>query len=82
MLRSWTQIDFRTLVESNINSPTNAVYMTREERATFRRFMFYLDEEAISRFRGDLSLSLGLILFSTRILPTSTKCVYPQKAHV
>ncbi len=83
MLWSWTQIDFRTLVESNINSPTNAIYMTREEHATFRRFMFYLDKEAVSRFRGDLlPLRLGLILFSTRILPTSTKYVCPEEPHV
>jgi hypothetical protein len=59
MLQSWTQINFR-----NINSPTNAIYMTKTEHAAFGRFEFYLDKEAVSRFRdGSLLLSLGLILF-------------------
>ncbi len=82
MLRSWTQIDFRALVGSNINPPTNAIYMTKTEHDTFRHFDFYLDKEAVSRFRGDLFLlSLGLILFSTRIFPTGTKYISPQKAY-
>ncbi|KAI9453266.1 hypothetical protein BJY52DRAFT_1290012 [Lactarius psammicola] len=73
MLLSWTQIDFKTLVGPNINSPSNSIYMTTEEHATFGNFEFYLDKEADSRFRGDsLPLSLRLILFSTQIFPTST----------
>ncbi len=50
MLQSWTQIDFKTLVGPNINSPTNAVYMTKVEHASFGHFEFYLDKEAVSRF--------------------------------
>ncbi|KAH9170892.1 hypothetical protein EDB89DRAFT_1218022 [Lactarius sanguifluus] len=46
MLRSWTQIDFRTLIGPNIDSPTNAIYMTTVEHATFGHFEFYLDKEA------------------------------------
>jgi hypothetical protein len=56
MLRSWTQIDFKTLVGSNINSPTNAIYMTYGEHFSFVHFDFYLDKEAVSCFRGELFL--------------------------
>lgn len=55
MLQSWTQIDFETLVGPNINSPKNAIYMTKTEHIAFGRFKFYLDKEAVSRFRGGLS---------------------------
>lgn len=80
LLQSWTQINFSTLVGSNINSPTNAIYMSKVEHAAFGRFEFYLDKEAVSLFRGSsLLLSLGLILFSTRIFPTSTNYVCPKK---
>ncbi len=54
MLRSWTEIDFETLVGPNINSPTNAIYMTKVEHASFGHFKFYLDKEEVGRFRGDL----------------------------
>ena len=50
MLQSWTRIDFRTLTESDINSPTNAIYMAKAEHVAFGRFKFYLDKEAVSRF--------------------------------
>ncbi|KAH9046948.1 hypothetical protein EDB83DRAFT_2403959 [Lactarius deliciosus] len=43
MLQSWTRINF---VGSNINSPTNAIYMTVTEHTRFGRFQFYLDKEA------------------------------------
>ncbi|KAH8995216.1 hypothetical protein EDB86DRAFT_2829534 [Lactarius hatsudake] len=46
MLRSWTQIDFETLVLPNINSPMNAIYMTKDEHDTFGHFTSYLDKEA------------------------------------
>ncbi|KAH9026718.1 hypothetical protein EDB83DRAFT_1926692 [Lactarius deliciosus] len=46
MLRSWTQIDFRTLIGPNIDSPANAIYMTTVEHTTFGHFEFYLDKEA------------------------------------
>ncbi|KAH8995218.1 hypothetical protein EDB86DRAFT_2922821 [Lactarius hatsudake] len=46
MLQSWTQINFKTLIGSNINSPTNAIYMTKVEHTNFGRFDFYLDKEA------------------------------------
>ncbi|KAH9168291.1 hypothetical protein EDB89DRAFT_2074117 [Lactarius sanguifluus] len=46
MLRSWTQIDFETLVVPNINSPMNAIYMTRDEHDLFGHFTSYLDKEA------------------------------------
>jgi hypothetical protein len=83
MLGSWTQIDFETLVGPNINSPKNAIYMTKTKYVAFGRFKFYLDKEAVSRFRGDLSLlSWRLIPFSTRIFPTSTKYGCPELANV
>ncbi|KAH9012724.1 hypothetical protein EDB85DRAFT_1900150 [Lactarius pseudohatsudake] len=46
MLRSWTRIDFETLVVPNINSPMNAIYMTRDEHDIFGHFTSYLDKEA------------------------------------
>ncbi|KAN0133015.1 hypothetical protein V8E53_009188 [Lactarius tabidus] len=46
MLRSWTRIDFMTLVGPNINSPANAIYMTTEEHHLFGHFEFYLDKGA------------------------------------
>ena len=49
MLQSWTRIDFMTLVGSNINSPANAIYMTREEHGIFEQFKFYLDKDAVGR---------------------------------
>ncbi|KAH9033503.1 hypothetical protein EDB85DRAFT_1951172 [Lactarius pseudohatsudake] len=54
MLQSWTRIDFKTLVGPNINSPTNAIYMTSIEHEMFGRFEFYLDKEAVGCFRGFL----------------------------
>ncbi|KAH9032493.1 hypothetical protein EDB85DRAFT_1842535, partial [Lactarius pseudohatsudake] len=51
MLRSWTQIDFETLVVPNIHSSMNAIYMTRDEHDIFGHFTSYLDKEAVSRFR-------------------------------
>ncbi|KAN0132173.1 hypothetical protein V8E53_009939 [Lactarius tabidus] len=45
MLRSWARIDFMALVGSNINSPTNAIYMTTAEHTAFGSFKFYLDKE-------------------------------------
>ncbi|KAI9437437.1 hypothetical protein H4582DRAFT_2057810 [Lactarius indigo] len=35
MLQSWTQINFKTLIRSNINSSTNAIYMTKVEHTNF-----------------------------------------------
>ena len=76
MLRSWTQIDFETLIGSKLNSPTNAIYMSKQEHFLFGHFDFYLDRDAVSHFRGDLfPLTSGLMSFSTQILPTSTKFV-------
>ena len=49
MLRSWTQIDLMPLVGSNVNSPTNAIYMTMTEHIAFGQFQFYLDKDAVSR---------------------------------
>ncbi|KAF8464939.1 hypothetical protein DFH94DRAFT_784376 [Russula ochroleuca] len=46
MLRSWTRIDFKTLIGSNINSPSNAIYMSTQEHSDFGHFLFYLDKEA------------------------------------
>lgn len=48
MLRAWTRIDFETLVGSNINSPANAIYMTKTEHVSFGRFKFYFDKDAVS----------------------------------
>ena len=82
MLQSWTQIDFKTLVGPNINSPTNAIYMSSEEHRIFGRFRFYLDKEAVSRLRELFLPSLALIHFSTLIYPTSTKYVCPDPLRV
>lgn len=49
MLRSWTQIDFTTLLESDIDSPANSIYMTTIEHLAFGNFDFYFDKEAVSR---------------------------------
>ncbi|KAJ6600191.1 hypothetical protein B0H10DRAFT_2441155 [Mycena sp. CBHHK59/15] len=46
MLQSWTNLDLGKLVGSNINSPTNAIFMTADEHYSFGRFRFYLDEQA------------------------------------
>ncbi|KAF9482406.1 hypothetical protein BDN70DRAFT_991193 [Pholiota conissans] len=46
MFLSWTHIDVQKLAGSNINLPTNAIYMTINEHVFFRQFVFYLDEEA------------------------------------
>ena len=48
MLQLWTQIDLKALVGQNINSPMNAIYMSREEHSNFVNFGFYLDKEAVS----------------------------------
>ncbi len=50
MLQSWTQIDIKEVVGSNINSPTNALYMTNNEHLAFGHFRFYLDKDVVSRF--------------------------------
>jgi hypothetical protein len=52
MLQSWTQIDFRMLLRSDINSPANTIYMTRQEHRTFGNFDFYFDKEAVSLFHA------------------------------
>jgi hypothetical protein len=80
MLRSWTQIDFEAFVGLNINSPTNAIFMTKVEHISFGNFDFFLEKELVSRFRGDLSL--GLISFSPRTIPTSTSCICPGSSGV
>jgi hypothetical protein len=38
MLQSWTRIDFEALVGQEINSPTNAIYMTIDEHIKFGQF--------------------------------------------
>jgi hypothetical protein len=48
MLQSWTNVDFRKLVGSKINSPANAIFMTAEEHHSFGRFRFYLDKQMVS----------------------------------
>jgi hypothetical protein len=50
MLECWTQIDFRKLVGTKISSPTNAIYMSKEEHSNFGEFVFYLDKEVVSSF--------------------------------
>ncbi|KAH9026863.1 hypothetical protein EDB85DRAFT_1849702, partial [Lactarius pseudohatsudake] len=52
MFCSWTQIKVTMLTGSNINSPTNAIYMMKQEHTAFRNFHFYLDKEAVSRFHS------------------------------
>ncbi|KAJ7049609.1 hypothetical protein C8F01DRAFT_1182500 [Mycena amicta] len=46
MLGSWTKIDLDALVGSNINSPENGIFMTRDDHDYFRAFKFYLDKSA------------------------------------
>jgi hypothetical protein len=48
MLQAWTRIDFETLVGSDINSPTNAIYMTKTEHVYFGHFKLYFDKDAVS----------------------------------
>ena len=48
MLQPWTGIDFKALVGLNIDTPTNDIYMSREEHSNFGIFDFYLDKEAVS----------------------------------
>ncbi|KAL0948721.1 hypothetical protein HGRIS_001458 [Hohenbuehelia grisea] len=50
MLQSWTQLDIKTLsgTQTNLNSPSNAIYMTVTEHRYFRNFQFYLDKDATS----------------------------------
>ncbi|KAJ7799921.1 hypothetical protein B0H14DRAFT_2901689 [Mycena olivaceomarginata] len=48
MLQSWTNVDFRKLVGSKINSPANTIFMTAEEHYSFGRFRFYLDKQMVS----------------------------------
>jgi hypothetical protein len=52
MFQSWTQIDIRTVLTSDINSPGNTIYMTREEQESFGNFDFYFDKEAVSCFQA------------------------------
>ncbi|KAH9168292.1 hypothetical protein EDB89DRAFT_2074118 [Lactarius sanguifluus] len=65
MLQSWTQINFKTLIGSNINSPTNAVYMTKVEHTNFGRFDFYLDKEAFpdspNKYKVHMSRDGGIL---------------------
>ncbi len=56
LLQSWTQIDFKMLIGSMINSPTNAIYMTLVEQRGFRNFEFYFDKEVVSRFCDHVGL--------------------------
>jgi len=79
ILQSWTQIDIKKVVGSNINSPTNALYMTTSEHRTFGHFRFYLDKDAVSRFHDD-SLLLMLMHLSTRMFLTSTGCAWLEMA--
>ena len=47
MLQAWTQIGFETLVGSNINSPVNAIYMTKTDHVSFAHFEFYFDKDTV-----------------------------------
>lgn len=71
MLQSWTQIDFRTLDGSTINSPANTIYMTREEYDSFGSFSFYFDEEAVSHLY--LVLLIGTNKFQYPDVPNKYK---------
>ncbi|KAJ7121020.1 hypothetical protein C8R44DRAFT_853342 [Mycena epipterygia] len=46
MLQLWTNVDLGKLAGSNINSPSNTIFMTGGEQDSFRTFDFYLDEQA------------------------------------
>ncbi|KAF7982958.1 hypothetical protein HWV62_24534 [Athelia sp. TMB] len=46
MLQSRTPIDIQAPANPNIESASNAIYMTREEHDCFRRSESYLDKEA------------------------------------
>ncbi|KAL0952337.1 hypothetical protein HGRIS_006617 [Hohenbuehelia grisea] len=45
MLQAWTQLDIRNLSGSQINSPSNAIFMTTTEQDNFGKFQFYLDKD-------------------------------------
>jgi hypothetical protein len=46
MLQAWTRIDFEALVGQKTNSPTNTIYMTKNEHLKFEKFELYLDKDA------------------------------------
>jgi hypothetical protein len=62
MLRPWARIDFMSLMGSNINSPTNTIYMSWNEHRLFGRFDFYLDKEAVTSLFVLLIPSLAQII--------------------
>jgi len=54
MFQCWTQIDVNNFTETNFDSPEDAIQMTIDECISFARFRFYLDKDAVSRFRDSL----------------------------
>ncbi|KAJ7816710.1 hypothetical protein B0H14DRAFT_2269778, partial [Mycena olivaceomarginata] len=48
ILQSWTQPDLGALRGDKITSPSNGIYMTRDDHDSFGGFRFYLDKDAVS----------------------------------
>jgi hypothetical protein len=51
MLRAWTDLDIDQLVGPKINTPANAICMSRIDHSGFGKFRFYFDEGAVSVFK-------------------------------
>ena len=64
MLQSWMEIDIKELVGSNINSPTDALYMPSTWHvmiiAPLDNSDFSLDKDAVSHFHDDLLLLMPM----------------------
>jgi hypothetical protein len=75
-VRSWTQLDYKALVGSNINAP-NRCHL-HDDHATFGCFKFYLDKETVRHFCHHSLPKLGAN--STQMFPTSIKRVNSKKA--
>lgn len=48
MLQSWMSIDLNLLLESNIDRPSNAIFMAGLDHTSFSNFDLYFDKEAVS----------------------------------
>ncbi|KAK0494329.1 hypothetical protein EDD18DRAFT_1355723 [Armillaria luteobubalina] len=46
LLCNWTSIDFRDLISSDIDTPKNAIFMTRDSHSDLKKFLCYFDGDA------------------------------------
>ena len=63
MLQSWTQIDIKELVGSNINSRASALYMTGGDHRAFGQFRFYFYDDLLLLM--PMHSSIWMFLIST-----------------